>query len=107
MKSFLKTLGFVFATLFVVACATQAASTIAHTDAVPTKAEAMASFSAEELAQGETLFANNCDKCHKLFEPESRDAEKWNNVLKRMLPKTQLTQDESKLVRGYLIANSK
>ena len=107
MKSFLKTLGFVCATLFVVACATQTASTIAHTDAVPTKTEAMASFSAEELAQGEILFANNCDKCHKLFEPESRDAEKWNNVLKRMLPKTQLTQDESKLVRGYLIANSK
>lgn len=107
MLKIIKPFGFVVIILFVIGCATQAASTIAHTDPVPTKAEAMASFSVEELAQGETLFANNCDKCHKLFEPESRDAEKWNNVLKRMLPKTQLTQDESKLVRAYLIANSK
>lgn len=107
MGEIIKTLGFVVVVLFIVSCATKVANTIAHTEPFPTKAEAMANFSEAELAQGETLFANNCDRCHKLFEPESRDAEKWNNVLKRMLPRTELTQEESRLVRAYLIANSK
>lgn len=107
MGEIVKTIGFVIVVLFIVSCATKVANTIAHTDPVPTKAEALADFSEAELAQGEILFANNCDKCHKLFEPSSRDSEKWNNVLKRMLPKTELTQEESKLVRAYLIANSK
>lgn len=107
MGNFIKTFGFVVLTLFTVACATKAVGTTAQGEAIPTKAEMLASFSGEELAMGETLFANNCDKCHKLFEPESRDPEKWTRVLKRMLPKTDLTEDEGKLVTAYLIANSK
>lgn len=107
MLKILETFGFVLVVLLIIGCATKAANSIAHTDPVPTKAEVLASFSESELAQGETLFANSCDKCHKLFEPESRDPEKWNSVLKRMFPRTELTHEESRLVRGYIIANSK
>lgn len=107
MSEILKTFGFAVVVLFIVSCAAKVANTVAHTDTVPTKTEVIASFSETELAQGETLFANNCERCHKLFEPTSRDAEKWNHVLKRMLPKTELTLEEGKLVRAYLIANSK
>ena len=106
MKEIIKSFALVLLVLLAVGCATQAANSVAHTDSVPTKAEVLDSFTADELAQGEILFANNCDKCHKLFEPESRNPEKWNNVLKRMFPKTQLTFEETKLVRAYLIANS-
>lgn len=106
MKSLLKTLGLVLIVLFVVSCAARVVNTVAHLEPVPTKAEVHESFSAEELGQGGALFTNNCDKCHKLFEPESRDAEKWNEVLKRMIPKAKLNYEEGKLVRAYIIAHS-
>ncbi|SMC84224.1 hypothetical protein [Moheibacter sediminis] len=107
MSEILKTFGFILVVLFIVSCATKVANTIAHTDPVPSKSEVLDAFSSEQLAQGQAYFEESCTRCHKLFEPSSRDAEKWNNVLKRMLPKTELTQEESRLVRAYLIANSK
>lgn len=107
MSEIIKSFGFVLVVLFIVGCGTKVANTIAHTEPVPSKSEVLDSFSAEQLAQGQSNFEESCTRCHKLFKPESRDAEKWNNVLKRMLPKTELTQEESRLVRAYLIANSK
>ena len=106
MKSLLKTLGLVLIVLFVVSCAARVVNTVAHLEPTPTKEEVHANFSTEQLAQGGALFSNNCDKCHKLFEPDSRDAEKWNEVLKRMIPKAKLNYEEGKLVRAYIIAHS-
>jgi len=106
MKTILQTFGFVLASLFAVTCATQAAKTVAHMEAAPTKEFVKANFSEDQLAQGQTLFENNCAKCHDLKDPNSRDPEKWNNVLKRMLPKTPLNYEEGRLVRAYLVANS-
>ena len=106
MKSLLKTLGLVLVVLFIVSCAARVVNTVAHLEPVPSKAEVHKSFTVDQLAEGGTLFSNNCDKCHKLFEPQSRDAEKWNEVLKRMIPRAKLTYEEGKLVRAYIIAHS-
>ncbi len=107
MKTILLTFGFVLTSLFVVTCAANAAKTVAHMEAAPTKEYVKANFSEDQLAQGKLLFENNCAKCHDLKDPESRDPEKWNNVLKRMLPKTPLDYEQGRLVRAYLVANSK
>jgi len=107
MKSNLQTLGVVIFVLFLAGCATKVVNTIAHLEPVPSKTEVLANFSETQLSQGEAYFASNCAQCHKLFDPDSRDPEQWNTVLKRMIPKTQLTYDESKLVRAYLVAHSK
>ena len=32
-----------------------------------------------ELAEGKTLFENNCGKCHKLFSPDDFTKEEWPN----------------------------
>lgn|SRR5690554_1781178 len=106
MKSLLKTFGLSLIVLFVVSCAARVVNTVAHLEPVPTKEFVKANFSSEQLLQGETLYLENCAKCHKLFEAESRTPEKWNNVLKRMLPKTPLNYEEGSLVRAYLVANS-
>ncbi len=107
MKSILKTFVFVLFILSIVACATKATTSVASLETAPTKEFAVANFSEDQLNQGKTLFENNCAQCHKLFNPDSRDAEKWNNVLKRMIPKTDLAYEEGRLVQGYLVANSK
>lgn len=74
---------------------------------VENKEQIVAKYSPQQLETGKTIFAGNCAKCHKLKEPESRTPEQWNKVLKRMIPKAKLSDDDGKLVRAYLIAHSK
>lgn len=107
MKSNLQSLGAVIFILFVVGCATKIVNSIADSEPVPTKQEVLANFSEIQLSQGKAYFESRCNQCHKLFDPDSRDPAQWNKVLRRMLPKTNLTYDEGKLVRAYLVANSK
>ncbi len=107
MTEILKTIGVVALVLFMAGCATRVVNTVAHLEPVPSKTEVLAEFSETQLSQGEAYYANSCAQCHKLFDPDSRNPEQWNTVLKRMIPKTQLTYDESKLVRAYLVAHSK
>lgn len=73
---------------------------------VPTSAEVKAQYSATQLDQGKMVWQNNCNKCHKLFAPESRDPEHWNKILKRMIPRAKLNASDAQLVRAYLIANA-
>ncbi len=106
MKAIVQTFGFVLVSLFVVTCAASAVKTAANTESAPTKEFVKANFSEAQLAQGQTLFESNCAECHKLFEPNSRNAEKWDKVLKHMLPKTPLDDEQGRLVQAYLVANS-
>ena len=74
---------------------------------VPSPEQIKTQYSAAQLEQGKTIWQSSCNKCHKLFDPESRTPEKWNNVLKRMIPRAKLNIDDGNLVRAYLIANAK
>ena len=74
---------------------------------VPTSEQIKKEYTAVQLEQGKTIWQNSCNKCHKLFDPGSRTPDKWNNVLKRMIPRAKLNMEDGKLVRAYLIANAK
>ncbi|WP_133641429.1 c-type cytochrome [Sphingobacterium paludis] len=74
---------------------------------VENKEQILSKYNAEQIAEGKVLFTNNCAKCHKLKEPESRTPEQWNKTLKRMIPKAKLNDRDGQLVRAYLIVNAK
>lgn len=74
---------------------------------VENKEQILAKYSESEIAEGKVLFTNNCAKCHKQKEPETRTPEQWNNTLKRMIPKAKLNDRDGQLVRAYLIVNAK
>lgn len=74
---------------------------------VESKEQILAQYNQEQLAQGHTIFTNSCANCHKLKQPETRNAEQWNSIIKRMIPKAKLSDEEGKLVRAYVIANAK
>jgi cytochrome c2 len=94
------------AVLFMVNCTPKASKAIAEMP-VESKEQIVAKYNPNQLEQGKTIFTGNCAKCHKLKEPGSRTPEQWNKVLKRMIPKAKLSDDDGMLVRAYLIANSK
>lgn len=83
-----------------------AASTEPTGGALMTKEIALAQFNAAQFAEGEALFRAKCGNCHKLHQPSAFGEERWNKVLNRMLPKAKATEEEGKLIRAYLIANS-
>jgi len=107
MKSILKIFGVIVFTLFLMNCATKAVgTTVADKEPVPTKEYVLANFSDEQLNTAKSLYENNCAKCHKLKDPDSRNPEEWNKVLKRMIPKAKLSYEDGRMVRAYLVANS-
>ena len=75
--------------------------------AVETKEDINSKYSSAQLASGKQLYESHCDKCHSLKDPASRTPAQWDNILKKMIPRAHLNDDDSRLVRAYLIANSK
>jgi mono/diheme cytochrome c family protein len=77
--------------------------------AAPTPQEIQSTYSATQLATGETIFNGNCAKCHKLNnkQPISRTGDQWEKILARMIPKAKLSTEDGKLVRAYVLANAK
>jgi cytochrome c2 len=106
MKKLIIILSIALGTVFMAQCTPKASKAISETH-VMTKEEAIANNTPEQLEQGKTIFTGNCAKCHKLKEPGSRTPEQWEKVLKRMIPKAKLSEEDGKLVKAYLIANSK
>ncbi len=107
MKKVLSVLAIGGAMLIMANCTPKVASTVADKEPVPTKAQILASFSEDQLAQGKALYIDHCAKCHKLHAGDSRTPVQWNSILKKMIPKAKLNYEDGKLVRAYLVANSK
>lgn len=58
--------------------------------------------SAENINKGEAIYTSNCGQCHKLYKPEKRNINAWMNVMKRMAPEANLSEQNYKLVCVYL-----
>ena len=75
--------------------------------ATSTAAAGTSTSTAEQIAQGKTIFENSCAKCHKLPEPTKHDNQGWINTLSRMAPKAKLSDDQHQMVYDYLISVNK
>jgi mono/diheme cytochrome c family protein len=58
-------------------------------------------------AQGKTVYTNRCARCHGLKNTENYTSQKWENILRVMIPKARLNDEEAKQVTAYVMANSK
>ncbi|HVZ57789.1 MAG TPA: hypothetical protein VG870_14115 [Chitinophagaceae bacterium] len=56
---------------------------------------------------GKTVLSTKCTKCHGLKNPGDFTAQRWDGILKSMIPKAKLTDDEAKQVTAYVLANAK
>lgn len=59
------------------------------------------------VAAGKTIFTTRCNRCHGLKTTENYTHQQWENILKSMIPKARLNEDESKQVTAYVMANAK
>ncbi|OSZ78503.1 hypothetical protein CAP35_09700 [Chitinophagaceae bacterium IBVUCB1] len=88
------------------ACTSKKATTSTASPADVVK-EMQTKYTEAQREEGKTLWQGNCQKCHKLYQPETRTVGKWENVLPRMNKRAKLTDEQAALVRAYLIANAK
>jgi mono/diheme cytochrome c family protein len=59
------------------------------------------------VAEGKTVYTNNCGKCHGLKPVENYTADRWGNILKSMIPKARLDDTQAQQVTAYVMANAK
>ncbi len=57
-----------------------------------------------DLNNGYHLFLTNCGGCHSLYVPSSKNKTEWEKVLPEMFSRTQLNNDQQKLVRQYIFS---
>lgn len=88
-----------FTAILLVSC-TPKASTSATTAGTSTS-------TAEEIAQGKTIFENSCGKCHKLPDPTSHNSVQWVGIMNAMAPKAKLTDEQHKWVYDYIVSAKK
>jgi cytochrome c5 len=100
------TLTFIAGTVLFAQCTPKKTATGSMTDAQKV-ADVKKNFTEAQMEEGKTIWQGACDKCHKLFEPESRSVDKWERVLPRMTKRSKLDDAQSAKVRAYLIAHAK
>ncbi len=61
----------------------------------------------QRLAAGGKMYETNCKKCHDLFNPASRSATEWVEIMKSMGPKAKLETPAYLTISAYLVKNAK
>jgi len=108
MKKVLTLSVLVAASLVLSRCGSSKSTTVSKSEATPQNmvAEVKKNYTQAQMDQGKTIWQSHCNKCHKLYTPDSHSVSKWNNVLPRMTSRAHLNADEAGMVRAYLIGNA-
>ncbi len=58
------------------------------------------------VEQGKTVYINRCGRCHALKNVEKYTIERWDGILKSMIPKARLNESEAQQVTAYVKENA-
>jgi len=57
------------------------------------------------LAEGKSLYENNCAKCHDLFKPKDFNAEQWKPIMLSMQKKAKISDEQREKIYNYVTMN--
>ena len=63
--------------------------------------------SPEAIAAGKIIFETRCNRCHDLKDTKGYAADRWTTILKTMIPRARLNEEQAKQVTSYVMANAK
>ena len=90
------------------ACSTSRKTTASKNNGETNETEIkVPNYTSAELEEGKMLWESKCDRCHKLYLPESHSKARWEAILPRMSKRSKLNEDEAGKVRGYIMAHAK
>lgn len=85
-------------------CASKSSVPTAETKKTETTAP-IATVMTPELAEGKSLYENNCAKCHKLYDAKEFSHEEWKPIVIRMQKKSHLDDAQGLKIYNYLTMN--
>lgn len=62
---------------------------------------------ATALTAGKLIYETKCTRCHAAKPAGNFSAERWDGILKSMVPKAKLNEAETEQVTAYVKANAK
>ena len=72
-------------------------------------AEMYTGYTLNDLNAGKTIYQNQCNKCHPLYQPSQFSEQKWNMITPKMVAKangkagkTVINQEQQELLLRYL-----
>nr|WP_314493069.1 cytochrome C [uncultured Chryseobacterium sp.] len=75
---------------------------------IPTaEAPKSATSTAEQIAQGKTIYESSCNRCHKLYDPTQFTSVQWVGIMNAMAPKAKLTDEQHQWVYDYVVSVKK
>jgi hypothetical protein len=63
--------------------------------------------SPEAITAGKIIFETRCNRCHDLKDAKEYTTEGWSTILKTMIPRARLNEEQAKQVTSYVMANAK
>jgi len=58
-----------------------------------------------DLAEGKSLYENNCAKCHKLYDTKDFTKEQWQPIVLRMQKKARISDEQREKIFNYITMN--
>jgi hypothetical protein len=98
---------FILSVIFVIACAKKTMPVISDRTNVPPPPESPVANVKPDLVIGQRVFTNQCGKCHDLPEPAKYNSERWDGILRTMIPRSGISRVNEVHVTAYVKANAK
>jgi cytochrome c5 len=61
----------------------------------------------EAIAAGKAVFETKCNRCHELKDTKIYTTDRWTSILRIMIPRARLEEEQARQVTSYVMANSK
>ena len=58
-----------------------------------------------DMETGKAIFTSRCNRCHDLPELAKYKAERWDGILKIMMPRARLNREQEVHIAAYIKAN--
>jgi cytochrome c5 len=91
----------------IIACNKKAMPVITERTTDPPPPESPVANVKPDLVIGQRVFTNQCGKCHDLPDPAKYNAERWEGILRTMIPRAGISRVNEVHVTAYIGANSK
>lgn len=100
-----KVLSFAILAVILYSCAAKSTAPTAEAKPTPAPATAGPTVMTAELAEGKSLYDNNCAKCHRLYKAEEFSKEEWKPIVARMAKKSHLDEIQGQKIYNYITMN--
>ncbi len=97
-----KVLALAILATIIYSCASKSAVATTEVKKEEVKVATIATVMTPELAEGKSLYENNCNKCHPLYKPSDFNAEQWKPIVLDMQKKAQLDDLQGQKIYNYL-----